>query len=179
MSESLLDAKELIKLIDFDGQNYIWREREINPTYNISKQRAWNTRYANKPILMHKCRKGYLWVNTKNTGYLAHRLIWAFHNGEWPDGCIDHINGDRSDNSMVNLRVVTHSENNKNAAMRKDNTSGHTGVSWSKPQNKWLAQIKVNRKSIGLGFFDNKQDAISARKEASEKYGFHKNHGRA
>ena len=109
--------------------------------------------------------------------YKAHRVAYAIHFGEWPRGCIDHINGIKTDNRADNLRVVDRATNNRNRPTQKNNTSGVTGVSQT-PQGKWRAVIKVNKKTQSLGVFSAKKDAISARKEAETKFGFHKNHGR-
>jgi hypothetical protein len=100
-------------------------------------------------------------------------------NGEFPaKGLdIDHINHDREDNQIKNLRVVTRSDNMRNAGKSKGNTSGATGVCWSKQNNKWKAQIGVAGGNKNLGFFTNKDEAIEARAEANIKYNFHTNHG--
>jgi hypothetical protein len=105
-------------------------------------------------------------------------VIWCHVYGEWPEKnlVIDHINGDEKDNRIQNLRLVTHSENNKNSSRPKSNTSGVIGV--HKKRGKWIAQIQENYKKITVGSFDSFEDAVKARKEAELKYGFHENHGR-
>ena len=90
---------------------------------------------------------------------------------------IDHINGVKTDNRINNLRLVTRSINLQNASMRCHNTSGFNGVSWHKSTKKWRAQIRVDGKSIHLGVFSNKKDAIAARIKANIKYGFSERHG--
>ena len=116
-----------------------------------------------------------LWVDRKM--YKAHRLAWLYVYGEFPKGCIDHINHDNSDNRISNLRDVTQKENSKNASMSKNNTSGHTGVYWEKLISKWRAAIFSDGKRIHIGVFRHKKDAVAARKAAEIKYGFHPNHG--
>ena len=83
---------------------------------------------------------------------------------------IDHINHNKLDDRKENLRIVNSNQNNENRSISRNNTSGVTGVSWSSNRNKWVAQIKINNKSIFLGRFDNFEDAVAARKEAEEKY---------
>lgn len=83
---------------------------------------------------------------------------------------VDHINHDTLDNRRSNLRFVTASQNQMNRVKRIDNTSGVTGVYWHKRDNIWLSNITVNDKTIHLGYFENFDDAITARKEAELKY---------
>lgn len=92
---------------------------------------------------------------------LAHRLAWFYVYGVWPS-IIDHINQDKDDNSIANLREVSISENRQNVARYKNNTSGHKGVHWFKANGKWQAQIKHENKRYHLGFFEDIEDAVSA-----------------
>ncbi len=91
---------------------------------------------------------------------------------------IDHINHNRSDNSIKNLRSVTHEENLKNMPKKKNNKSGITGVCFEKETGKWRSHITHKGKSIKLGRFENKKDAEMVRLKAELEYGFHENHGR-
>lgn len=75
--------------------------------------------------------------------YLAHRLAWLWTHGEWPASGIDHINGDRSDNRLDNLRSATPMQNGANRCLDRRNKSGYRGVSWHKDKQMWLAQITV------------------------------------
>ena len=83
---------------------------------------------------------------------------------------VDHINHNGLDNRKENLRIVTHKQNKFNNPILSTNTSGVTGVSWSKQKNKWRAYITIDDKQKSLGYYFNKEDAIKARKEAEEKY---------
>lgn len=91
---------------------------------------------------------------------------------------IDHINGIRSDNRICNLRLVDCKENAKNQRKNKRNKNAFGGVFFNKQKKKYVSRIKVNGKSIFLGYFNLIDDAIAARKEANKKYGFHENHGK-
>ena len=85
--------------------------------------------------------------------------------------CVDHIITERkNDNRKQNLRIVTKKENNINRRMMSNNTSGVIGVRWDKNSNKWEASIGINKKTIHLGEYEDKEDAIKARKEAEIKY---------
>lgn len=124
--------------------------------------------------------EGYREIRCGGNRMWAHRLAFRMMGEVIPPRMqVDHINGDRADNSWSNLRLVTPQENRRNSARSKCNKSGHLGVTWYKPLGRWLAHIKVGYKSVNLGYFDEMDDAVAARKAAEIKYGFHKNHGRA
>jgi len=123
-------------------------------------------------------KDGYIKISVNNRSYLAHRLAWLYVNGEWPTGQIDHINHDRSDNRISNLRDVDNRENHKNETLSSNNTSGVIGVYWKKSTGKWWAGIKVDGRMIHLGYYEYKTDAISARLGAERLYKFHSNHGK-
>ena len=120
---------------------------------------------------------GYVCVEVKGKHYMAHRLAWFYAHKQWPKDQIDHINHNRSDNRMTNLRQVTATENQKNSRMRKNNTSGFMGVSWHKRQRKWLVNIMIDYKHQHIGYFSDFFEACCARKSAERIYGFHANHG--
>ena len=83
---------------------------------------------------------------------------------------VDHKEHNKSDNRKDFLRKGTQSNNMMNTSLRADNTSQFTGISFSKQNNNWVAEIHVNKSKISLGSFQNKEDAIIARKIAEEKY---------
>lgn len=123
--------------------------------------------------------KKYSTVCVNYRDLYVHRVVWALTHGAWPEGEIDHINGDRSDNRLVNLRLVSHSQNMKNSPIKGNNTSGTLGISWHKASRKWHARIYDGGHCHSLGYFADKEAACVARKSAEEIYGFHPNHGRA
>ncbi|MBV8474518.1 MAG: HNH endonuclease [Hyphomicrobiales bacterium] len=98
--------------------------------------------------------KGYRTIMLDGRNYAAHRLAWLYVTGEWPSGDVDHVNLDKADNRLSNLRVATDSQNLANRRKNSNNTSGLKGVTWNKLCRKWLAQIVVNRKHKYLGVFD-------------------------
>lgn len=96
---------------------------------------------------------GYCQICIGKRLYLAHRLAWFYVHGEWPNGHIDHINGVRWDNRISNLRVATQSEN-------QQNRKRVNGCTWK--DNRWQAQIGIDGRTIYIGRFLKKSDAISA-----------------
>ncbi len=114
--------------------------------------------------------RGYLQIRVCSRKYRAHRLAWLHVYGEWPEDQLDHINRDRADNRISNLREVTNKQNGQNASKRSDNKSGHPGVYWDKQKSKWRALITHNQKDIHLGYFENLEDAVAARKAAEKLY---------
>ena len=121
---------------------------------------------------------GYRKIKIKSVRYYAHRLVWLYHFGKWPSDQIDHIDGDKLNNKIDNLRVVTNQENQKNAKLPSTNTSGVMGVCVHNQTQKWRAQIQDDGKNKFLGLFDNFEEAVAARQAAERKYNFHPNHGK-
>lgn len=127
---------------------------------------------AGGPIL----NSGHICVSIGDSRYLAHRLIWMLSTGEDPGKYqIDHINGDRVDNRIENLRKVTHQQNGMNRSKPQRNSrSGVIGVYWRKSSNNWEASIHHNGKSIFLGLHETKEAALAARiTKEQELFGEH------
>jgi len=112
---------------------------------------------------------GYVQIHLDKGRYQAHWLVWFYHNGTWPTEEIDHINGNKLDNRIENLRLATRSENRQNHKTMRNNTSGFMGVRWSKKDKKWVASINVNRKSYYLGGFDTPEEASVAYLNAKQQ----------
>jgi hypothetical protein len=114
---------------------------------------------------------GYLQTRYRKGFYLCSRLAYYIYHGVDPlEKQVDHINGNRLDNRIKNLRLATGRQNSCNKALSKRNTSGVTGVRWAKREKKWIAYITANGKMNHLGYFINKEDAIQTRREAEVKY---------
>lgn len=117
---------------------------------------------------------GY-WIAWRQKGkrlYLGHRVAWLLHHGAWPVHGIDHINGDKSDNRIANLREATQHQNGGNQRLRRNNTSGFKGVCWDTWTNRWVATIMAHGKHHNLGRFDSPEDAHAAYMTAAvELYG--------
>ena len=107
------------------------------------------------------------WFNGKQ--HRTHRLIFAYHYGFLPK-FIDHIDGDKTNNCIENLRNATISQNNQNAKIRKDNTSGSKNVYWEKRSKSWVVRITANKQEIHIGKYKNINDAILSAQKARNKY---------
>lgn len=121
--------------------------------------------------------RGYRKIQIEGKDFYAHRIIWMMVHGVEPDE-IDHINGNKDDNRLKNLRSVLRVENTKNMKTPIRNTSGVMGVSWHKPLNKWRVQINIDKKKKHLGYFTDIAEATKCRKDAENQYKYHANHGR-
>lgn len=114
---------------------------------------------------------GYLLISVDSKTFVAQRLAWIISNGTIQSGLqIDHINRDRSDNRLCNLRLVTHMENAHNQKLRTTNKYGYTGLFLHPQSKKWQASIVVNYKRIHLGCFDTLEEASAAYATAKEIY---------
>jgi hypothetical protein len=102
--------------------------------------------------------KGYVAVNIGNQCIGVHRIVWMMQHGEMPS-LIDHIDGNRQNNKICNLRLADRFGNAQNKRMHRNNTSGVKGVYWHPKANKWKAQIYCHRKKHDLGLFENIEDA--------------------
>lgn len=108
------------------------------------------------------CR-GYVSVCIDSRAYLAHRLAWLYVHGEWPAHQLDHIDGNRANNAIANLRQATAAQNGQNKRKASGfGSSGLLGVTWDKVNLLWRAKIKVNGRSLCLGRFTGKHEAHEA-----------------
>jgi len=114
---------------------------------------------------------GYRIIMVCGKNYRAHRLIWLFIHGYFPENDIDHINRIRSDNRLKNLREVSKGCNAHNKTLQKNNTSGINGVNWRSKECVWESRIKVDRKMFRLGKFKDLVEAVASRLAAEQCLG--------
>jgi hypothetical protein len=159
-----LTADCVRSILDYDPETGIfrWKWRE-------GLRKSDNTRRAEK-VAGSLTSNGYIALRINRQDYQAHRLVWLYVHGVWPADQIDHINGDRADNRIANLREATNQENARNADLRKTNSTGVVGVYWDKRHQKYYAGIIVNDKSIYLGLFSTLEEAAIVRAAAEIKY---------
>lgn len=152
-----------------------WSEREV-----VRKgDKVFNTKYAGK-VAGGLRPDGYIGIvstiDGRHESVLAHRLAWFIVTGECPEA-IDHIDHDRSNNALENLRAADRDINSKNQSIRSDNKTGVTGVYWSPQHRKYRATAQTKTGRIHIGLYDTVEAAAVARAEASARLGFHENHG--
>lgn len=126
--------------------------------------------------------EGYFQVGPRIDGvqkrFFAHRVVWFLENGCWPKDQIDHVNGNKKDNRISNLREASPAENSRNVGMLTRNTSGVKGVYFEKSTGKWGARIRFDRKQICVGMFDSIENAETAiRIKREQLHGKFANHG--
>lgn len=169
--ETGIDPKILREKFDYDNSGIlIWRDA-------LKRKGFKKTMEAGKPAFTTMEKKGYFLGRLCGEHIKAHRAIWAWHNGEWPEDQIDHINGDPRDNRIENLRQTTNSDNCKNRNVSLANTSGWTGVTFNKRQGLWAAKFSKNYQDFFVGYFSCPTSAHFAIYKARESAGFDLAHG--
>lgn len=153
------------ELFDYDSSTGKLFWKVVLPRQHYATDRGWsivNTRYAGKEACNVNKSTLYLQVVFDKRLYQVHRVIWLMHCGQWPSSQIDHLNRDRQDNRISNLRAVTHAENMLN---RSDNTSGHPNIHFrsNRPTRPWLVMIKTNGVALPQKTFAELGDAIAHR----------------
>ena len=158
------------------------RLRELMDYDPASGLLTWKNHPARKDLSGLPCggknKDGYLICGVDGDQYSVHRIIYKWMTGKEPV-VMDHINGKPNDNRWHNLRSVTPQENNLNAGLLKNNKSGESGVFFHKGQNRYHANVRIDRKSHHLGSFKTKDEAIAARKAANVLLGFSGRGGKA
>lgn len=151
-------------LFDEERGVLLWRER-FATSY---RHETWNKRFAGRHVGCVN-REGYIHFLMRHDGrdftVQAHRAIWAMANGDWPSSMIDHIDGDRANNVLSNLRLATNSQNAANQKFFRSTRSGMKGI--VKNANSYTARIIVNRESICLGTFPTAEQAVAAYETAA------------
>ena len=149
----MLTQERLKELLDYDPESglFIWKVRtstHVKPGDHTSACSS----------------HGYRVIGINRRLYFAHRLAWMYVYGEWPVTQINHIDRNRANNALANLRLATSAENLQNSSRRSDNTSGCKGVHWWSLRGVWTAYINVGGKRTSLGHYPDFFAACCARK---------------
>jgi hypothetical protein len=155
MAHSILTQELVQSLFEYkDGELY-WK---------VNKGSA---KIGDKTGSLH--HSGYLCIQINSKTYLAHRVIFLYHHGFLPQ-YIDHIDGNKSNNKIENLREATIQQNGFNTKLYKTSTSGIKGVDWSKKAKKWQVRVQINNKRKYFGIYENIELAELVAIEARNKY---------
>jgi hypothetical protein len=158
-----IDQQLALELFEYRDGRLFWK---------VSRRGIWIGRQVRTPH-----GGGYLVVGVKEFGglVLVHRVVWTMHHGAIPKGYqIDHINGDRADNRIENLRVVPQELNMRNVP--RGNGSGICGV--HRKGKSWRAHVSLNNHTVYIGTYPDYFEACCARKSAEAQHGFTSRHGR-
>lgn len=171
----MLTLDDVTKLLSYDPETglFVWNER--SPSEFLGGVRGaewecarWNSRYAGK---VAGNRSQYTSIKIRGTLYKAHRLAWLICHGEFPEDMIDHVNGDKHDNRICNLRKATRAENMFNRGEpKKKSAIGFKGVHFSKSAQCYIAVITYFKKRKFLGQFSTPEEAHEAYWQAAIKY---------
>jgi len=178
--DAMLSKKLLRECFIYDKSTGLlaWKTRPSSHFKSERNRKAFNSRMSGKTAGSVDIQTGYIKLSISDKTYYAHRIIMELSGFDTKGFQIDHINGNKSDNRLCNLRVVDGEGNAKNQKRATNNSSGHIGVTWSKDRFKWRAAISINKKLTHIGYYDSIEDAVSARKSMELENGYHSNHGR-
>ena len=153
-TDHTLTAERLRELMRYDDGALYWRNPDANP------------KYARGPVGSPAGRAGRLQVHVDGVARYVHRLIWLYHHSEWPSEQVDHINGNKHDNRIENMRVLTNTQNTQNV--------DRNGVSFERRSEgrgrPWRARIMADGKSISLGYYATREEAHTEYLRAKRVY---------
>ena len=162
MKEIDADVLRQLLLHDAEAGSMTWLHRPLEMFARRQDFLRWNGRFAGYAAFNAPVGQGYLGGRVLGEKMFAHRVIWALHFGSWPE-FIDHINGNRADNRIANLRSTTRHENAHNRGQNTGSASPLIGVSWHGASGKWRARATVSGKRVSLGLFKSEAAAAEAR----------------
>lgn len=159
-----MDQSTVLKVFEYKEGKLFWKE-PTNPKRTPIGSLAGTV-----------SKRGYVHIQYMNKIYKAHRLVYLMFKGEMC-ALLDHVNGVLTDNRIENLRPATTTQNQRNAVIRKDNSSGVKNVSWHKRIGKWGVQLSVNRVIKHIGYYNDlevaKLVAIDARNKHHKEFVCH------
>lgn len=165
MAKTDLTAQIVRELLHYDPETgvFTWLPRRLEFFSKEMYAKTWNTQFAGKEA--RGLSNGYLSIRVLNRAYWSHRLAWLYVHGQWPEGVVDHINGNRLDNRISNLRDVNDAINAQNIRTApKKGSKTPLGVFFNqrKVLRKFSASINICGRTKHLGYFDTETDAHNA-----------------
>ena len=156
--DELTQAK-LRQVLEYDSETGVFTRLSFSGSYAGGSAKL-------GPVTSSPDERGYLRIRVYGKKYRAHRLAWLYVYGTFPSKGIDHINGNKLDNRIENLREADQTENSQNRVAWRNSTSRYLGVSYYAKTKKWVAQIKSGADQIFLGYFSTPEAANAAYKQA-------------
>ena len=160
-NKETLDWNTLVSILDYNVNTGVFTNKITRSNRAKIGEVAGNTDSANPS------KYSDIWLEGKH--YAAHRLAWFYCFKEWPTHYLDHIDGNKSNNALDNLREATNNENKYNIKIRKDNSAGYKGVSLDRRCGRYRAYITFNKKQKSLGYYNTAEEASEAYKKAAKE----------
>lgn len=178
LTENLPSVDYLRECFDYDPETGVltWKCRPLEHFTNSKGRNIFLSRYAGK-VVGCLSLQGYLTITIGKTKLLAHRVAWCVHYGVWPTYSVDHINLNKADNRIENLRDIEEQVNSLGRARYRTNVSGCSGVGYLKDSGKWKVSIGVRGKKVYLGLFESMESAVAAYEEAKKFHTYSTQHG--
>jgi hypothetical protein len=155
MSESDLTLSFVLEMLEYDSATGLLLQKKARPKIKVGSIAGAVTPF------------GYRYIQLKGRKYAAHRLVWFIENGHFPPHDIDHIDGNKLNNQITNLRAATRKQNCENKGAQRNNKLGLRGVSYNTRLKKYIAQIQHNGTNHHLGVFLDPHAAHKAYLEAA------------
>jgi len=151
MTPSSLTQERLKTLLSYDAETGVFTNKTHRTRAKIGQPAGALT------------SEGYTAFQIDGKKIYAHRAVWLYVYGKWPENEIDHINQNRNDNRLCNLREADRFTNAANTGKHLTNTSGHKGVTFHARNKKWQVQMRARNKTFYVGQYDLLADAVQAR----------------
>jgi len=178
LKDKEIDPKIISELLDFSESEGLlfWNFRAEKWFVSHRGYKSWNGKWSGNEAFTSTAANGYKQGRIFQRQYTAHRVLWCLKYGEWPDGQVDHINGIRTDNRIVNLRLSDNQRNQMNRTSVIGSSSEFLGVSFYKSRGNWEANIKFGDHKGRIGYFASEIDAAKAYdREARRLFGEYAN----
>jgi len=163
-----LTQQEAHRLFEYKDGELFWKNRPATDFLTEHDCNQWNSKYFGKRAGCYG-KKPYVYTAINHKNIAIHRIIFLMQHGYLPK-MIDHMDGNPRNNKIENLREATPLQNQQNQKLPKHNTSGYKGVIWYKRLNKWLVRVKVNKKQMHIGVFEDIELADLVAQEARNKF---------
>ena len=172
----MVSSREIIRKLEYNPRTGVITWRKIPEVDGVS--RRYNTIYSGKVAGSLQKSSGYWVIGVGGKTLIAHRIAWFLYYGEWPKFTVDHKNLIKIDNKITNLRDFDMGQQARNKPISCSNKSGTTGVHYCKSHGQWVARIHENGIREWLGYFDSKEDAVTARLSSQNSKDFYESHGK-